>query len=82
MALFVKAAIAVMNESSATPNHLERVAFARTILTGGLYSEMAVFAVLSNPVIQQKLEDGISIDGDLEFVINSIYNAMAGISAQ
>lgn len=78
---FYKAAVAIMAEPATTPHHAERAALANHILQGGFNVNTGVVAVLTNPAIEAKLSANQSADGDLEFVVNSLYNAMAGIHA-
>ena len=79
-----KAAIAVMSESGATPNHAERVTYSLTILAGTANVSRAALACMTNPTLSANAnpngaEQGIS-DGDLEFTVNSVLNALAGVS--
>lgn len=73
----VKAAVSVMAESAATDGHAERAAFAGRVLAApATTSGPAAAAVATNPVITSE-----SSDGDLEFTVNSMFNALAGYSA-
>lgn len=82
----VKAAIAVMAESSATDQHEKRVVFADTVLTGGVDSSRVALAVLTNSTIAAEadaslINSGAGIaDSDIEFTVNSMFNAFAGVS--
>lgn len=77
------AAVAVAAEDPATPSHATRVVFANTIITGGRASG-AVDAVLANPTIAAESDSsqrGENIpDGDLQFAVNSLFNALAGVN--
>lgn len=79
----VIAAVNVAAEDPATPNHAARVAFANTILIGGT-APGAVNAVLANSTIAAESDSsqrGENIpDGDLQFAVNSVFNALAGIN--
>lgn len=79
-----KAAINVMSELATTPNHAERVAFANRVFVSDYDLEQYTGAVLTNPTILSGLVvmpagNGVS-DSDLEFTVNSMYNAFAGIA--
>jgi len=80
----VKAAIAVMYEDNTTANHPERVAFAESVLISGYDIMQYTYSVLSNPTVLAGLdlsEDDLSVgDGDIEFIVNSVFNAFAGVS--
>ncbi len=85
-ALF-SAAIAVMTESGQTQGHAERVKFANVILAGNAnYQDVAV-GVLTNAAVAQEaditkpLNGGYAIpDGDIQFTVNSLFSAFAGVS--
>lgn len=72
-----KAAIAVVNENPATAKHAERLLLAERILEDG--QQMArLFAVplMTNATLAAASDFSAIVDGDLEFVVNSIYDAM------
>jgi len=70
----VKASIAVMAEDPATPNHAARAAFAQTALgEPERTSARMAMGVVTNPVISAD-----SSDSDIEFTVNSMWNAYAG----
>ena len=80
-----KAAIAVMAEAAITANHAVRVVYAKKILDGTASLTFYANAVVSNSTLQAAADHnappnfGMS-DDDLEFTVNSIFNAMAGVS--
>jgi hypothetical protein len=79
-----KAAVAVMAEDAQTPNHAERVAYAKAVLSGAASVAEYSRAVVTNSTLTANGVDdpalfGIS-DGDLEFTVNSMFNAMAGVA--
>lgn len=79
----IKAAVAVMAEDNLTANHSERVVFANKVFTSDYDLEQYVAAVLTNATVLSNLDviadnNGIT-DGDLEFTVNSMYNAFAGV---
>ena len=80
-----KAAVAVMAEAVETAGHADRVVYAKKILDGSANLDIYAHAVVTNSTltangdISQVPNMGIT-DGDLEFTVNSIFNAMAGIS--
>ncbi len=75
----VKAAVAVMSEAAVTASHAERVAYAKKILAGELDLLDLSIAVVTNAAV---LAAGFDApDGDLEFTVNSLFNAFAGVAA-
>ena len=85
VAFFVtKAGVAVMNESNATANHADRVAFAEKVFVGDYDLTQYTYSVLSNPTILAALdvsENDLGLaDSDIEFVVNSVFDAFAGVS--
>jgi len=80
-----KAAVAVMAEDAATVAHAERVTYANTVLDGAASVSEATKAVVTNATLTTNGDPdagplfGIS-DSDLEFTVNSMYNALAGVA--
>lgn len=76
------AAVNVAAEDPGTPNHVARVEFAERVLQGDYSLSGAVNAVLANTTIAAEstsAERGEGIpDGDLQFAVNSIFDALAG----
>ena len=81
---FLEAAIAIMNESAETVNHAERVAYAKNVIAGSLNTAWAARIVATNATVAGYLGAGQSVwegqDGDIAFVVASVWNAMAGVS--
>lgn len=81
---FLEAAIAIMNESAETVNHAERVAYAKSVIAGGLNTTQAAKIVATNATVAGYLGAGRSVwagqDSDLAFVVASVWNALAGVS--
>jgi hypothetical protein len=80
-----KAAVAIMAEDAATANHAERVTYSVKILDGTASVAEYAKAVVTNPTLTANGDIGASplhgiSDGDLEFTVNSMMNAMAGIA--
>jgi hypothetical protein len=78
-------ALAVMAESANTPSHAQRVIFAATILAGNSPNLLLAYGILNNTTIAAEADvsspPGFAIpDGDLQFAMNSIFNAYAGVS--
>lgn len=71
--LAIKSAIAVVNEDAGTANHAARLVFAKKILGGTAPIGEIALAVMTNSTIAS--EGNASSDADLEFTINSIFNA-------
>ena len=85
--LAMKAAVAVMSEEATTANHAERVVYAKTILDGSYSSTGLALACMVNSTVQAGADAsdpptfGVS-DSDLEFTVNSVFDAMAGVATQ
>jgi len=79
-----KAAIAIMAESAGTANHAERVVWANAEIAGENSTGQQSYSVSTNSTIQADIDsspgNGVS-DGDMEFTVNSMVNAWAGVSA-
>lgn len=71
----VKSAIAVLNEAVNTAGHVDRFRFARDVVGNpdAITARMAL-AVVTNPAI-----NGSSTDGDIEFTVNSVWDALSGV---
>lgn len=74
----VKAAIAVMNESEATVNHADRLIYASRALNSAVDFRPYALGVLANPTVAALADPATVTDNDLEFVVNSLFNAFAG----
>jgi hypothetical protein len=80
-----KAAVAVMAEAANTENHADRVVFAKKVLDGEAGITHATMAAMTNSTITAGGNPaaapnfGVS-DGDLEFTVNSMFNAFAGVA--
>ena len=79
-----KASHAIMTELATTPNHAERVVWANSVLNGGEDIGVLATSTVTNSTIQTGADvsatlQGVS-DSDLEFVVNSMVNAWAGVS--
>ncbi len=77
------AAINVYNEVPSTQNHLIRAALATRILSGTYNFNGFVWGVLTNSTVASEADpsatpDFAIPDGDIQFQINSIWNAVAG----
>jgi hypothetical protein len=80
------AAVAVMAEVNTTTQHFNRLTFARTVLNGSVTGLRVALAVLTNSTIASEAvaattPDYAIPDGDIQFAVNSLYNALAGIGA-
>lgn len=83
----VVAAVNVMAESAGTVNHAERVIYAKKIINGDYDLIDPSMAVLTNSTIAAESDSTIVSngsfnipDGDIQFAINSLFNALAGVS--
>jgi hypothetical protein len=73
--LVVKAAHAIMTEGSAVANHTERVNLAkRALVSPESVGVQFAYGVVTNAAITAE-----STDGDIEFTVNSMWNAYAGV---
>lgn len=71
----VKSALAVCAESDTTPNHAARAQWGTQVLRDpNFYAGRVVYGVTSNPVITAQ-----SSDSDIEFTVNSDWDAYAGV---
>lgn len=71
----VKSAIAVSNEKPDTPGYATRVQWATQVLRDPAhYAARMAYGVAANPSIAV-----VSTDNDIEFTVNSIWNAYAGV---
>ena len=80
-----KAAIAIMAESALTASHADRVTYAQVVLSGQADIHGQSIGVLTNPTIAADANasngpDWSITDGNIEFQINSQYNAYAGVA--
>lgn len=79
--LAVKASVDVMAESDQTVNHATRVALAKKILGGTFNFDVYALAVLTNATIAASGDPLATSDSDLEYTINSMYDAFASTVA-
>lgn len=77
---WVKAAIAVMAEEATIKNHVERVAYAKTILDGTAPMQKVYMGFATNTAIKTKLLDSIDPESDLDFVSATLFNAFSGVA--
>ena len=80
-----KAAVAVMAEVNTTTNHAERVVYAKTVLDGSAsvlgYSQAAMTnATLTTKGDISAVPNFGFTDSELEFTVDSMFNAMAGVA--
>jgi hypothetical protein len=86
-AALAKAAEAVRNEAAATPNHAQRFTWAIDVLLGSgpeAEASRAIWLVIQNTAIADNYvaapdTGGVTSDGDVEFVVNSLVNILAGV---
>lgn len=76
------AAINVYSEGTAIAAHQARAAYATKVLSGQADLHGATLGVLTNPTIaagaSSSTPDNSVSDGNMQFAINSIFNALAG----
>ena len=78
----VTAAVNVLAEDPAAPNHAARFSFASRVLMGpGPWGAIIAEAVAVNTTIAAEASAGDEIpDGDIQFVVNGLVDAYAGQS--
>lgn len=79
------AALNVMAEVATTASHQNRVDYARKVLLGGLDMQQIALDVLTNTTIASGANasttpDYAISDSDIQFAVNSIFNALAGVT--
>ncbi len=74
-----KAAIAIMAETLSTTGHTERVAYAKKVLDETASAKEFTIAVLTNSTVA--VAGSAATDSDLEFTVNSMFNAFAGFES-
>lgn len=74
-----KSSVDVMAEVSSTANHALRVTYAAKVLSGQADVTSAVLASFTNATLAAAASPQAITDGDLQFSINSAFNALAGI---
>lgn len=81
-----KAAVAVMAEANTTPGHAARLTYAGKVLDGIAAILPVAVAAVTNSTIQSEANIGTPADGgyaisdgDLEFTVNSLFSALAGV---
>ncbi len=77
------AAINVYSEAPSTPGHAARAGTAIKVLSGAFNFNGVYLAVLQNPTIMAEANssappDFAIPDGDIQFQVNAIWNAIAG----
>jgi hypothetical protein len=71
-----KAAVDILNESAATENHSQRMAWARRVIASPEeWAAKAIWKVLENATIQASPAE--ASDNDVQFVVNSIVDSLA-----
>lgn len=79
------ASVNVVAEANNTANHQQRVNYAKTVLSGGANIVSVCLAVLTNSTISAEAAvattpDYAIPDSDIQFAINSLFNALAGVT--
>lgn len=77
-ALF-SAAVNVMSEVNTTPSHAARVTYGAKVLAGQADVRAAVIASLTNSTLAAANTADSIPDSDIQFAVNSLFNALAGI---
>lgn len=75
----VIAAIAVINESTLTPNHANRIAYAKRVLSGQVnFITKLSYLVVTNQTIATTAPTGVdATDGDIQYVVNSLWDILS-----
>jgi hypothetical protein len=74
------AAVNIMAEVNTTPSHAARVTYATKVLSGQASIRPVVEAVLTNSTIASAVDAASVPDGDIQFAVNSLFNALAGVA--
>jgi len=74
------AAIAIMAEAAETANHADRIIYAKKILDGEASITEFCIGVLTNSTVKAHVVAGTDYTSDLAFIVQSMFNAFAGIS--
>lgn len=81
IALFT-AAVNVYSEAPTTAGHVARAGYAVRVLNGNYDIRSVCYAVLTNPTIEGEGIPGTTNDsipdGDIQFQVNAVWNALAG----
>lgn len=74
-----KYALVVKEEPEATVNHSDRIVYAQKVLDGQANIYEVAIAVTTNATVSAKIAEGVqNTDGDLEYCVNTMFNAFAG----
>lgn len=81
-------AIAVLSELGSTQGHTQRVVYAKAILNGNSNTVNVAIGVLTNTTIASEADISKSVngdygipDGDIQFAVNTFFNAFSGVSS-
>jgi hypothetical protein len=79
------AAVNVVAEANNTANHQQRVNYAKTVINGTASILPVALAVLTNASIAAEAvasttPDYAIPDSDIQFAVNSLFNALAGVT--
>lgn len=82
----IVAAIDVMSEANTTGGHAQRLEYAKQVLQAQVSLVVVAMAVLTNATIGAEAvaatTPGYAIpDSDIQFAVNSIFNALSGIGS-
>lgn len=76
----IKAGVAIVNEPPSTDLHSERLALAREVLRdSNKHLSTFVEQLPQNPTILAKISLDGAIDSEIEFVVNSVWDAMTSV---
>ena len=74
----VKGAVAIMAEANTVEHHEKRVIYCGKILNGTASIDAFCLGVTTNPAIKAHIDAYTDYDGDLEYTVNSLFDAFAG----
>ena len=75
----MRVATNVIGETSSTPGHAERKAYADKVLSGEANVQQMVCAVVTNYTIAAVIDnDETPVDNDIEFTVNSLWDDFSG----
>lgn len=78
-ALVTAAAVNALKEVNTTPNHAERVAYAREVVNGNVAMTPVLYVLLTDPELQSMSRAKTGSDAQIQAAVNSLFNVLAGV---
>jgi hypothetical protein len=70
----------VMKEVNTTPGHVERVAFAKKVLSGEVPMGPVMYVLLTDPTLLALNRTSAATDAQIQSAVDNLFNILAGIS--